>query len=225
MKNTSLFCYLCGETATTWDHVPPKSLFPVSYQNKGHKLPACEKCNNLTSKDDDYLRDCLSITGHNADARNVFVDKVRKGYLREYEAERGYPKHKRIIADTFDIQMQMPDGKLIQKVKAMKMSADRLTGSFEKVVRGLYYKRFGKQIPSDYSFSVHYQPQTLLTDLIDKARKKNALNAGMFGDTFSYMSVGIKEDEYVGVWWLSFYQTHGVIVVVDSPKKLIGGAQ
>jgi len=222
---TQLSCYLCGKPATTWDHIPPKSLFPKSYQGKGYKLPACQNCNNQTSKDDEYLRDCLAITGQNSDARTVFTETVRRGYMRDYEASRGFPKHKRILADTFDVGMRMPDGDLLKRVLAMKMNAARLSGSFEKVIRGLYYQSFDRQIPSGYSFTVYYQPPTILTELIEKARAKNALKAGMFGDTFSYMGTVTGEDQFVGIWWLSFYQTHGVIVVVDSPERLIMGGR
>ena len=145
--------------------------------------------------------------------------------MRDYEASRGFPKHKRILADTFDVGMRMPDGDLLKRVLAMKMNAARLSGSFEKVIRGLYYQSFDRQIPSGYSFTVYYQPPTILTELIEKARAKNALKAGMFGDTFSYMGTVTGEDQFVGIWWLSFYQTHGVIVVVDSPERLIMGGR
>lgn len=80
MKN----CYLCGKEATTFDHIPPKGLFPKNFQYKGIKVPSCKTCNNESSKDDEYLRDCFTISGHNKAARQVFLDTVRRSYLRPY---------------------------------------------------------------------------------------------------------------------------------------------
>src|SRR5687768_334768 len=90
-------CYLCGKPATTFDHIPPKSLFPKNFQYKGIKVPACKDCNNATSKDDEYLRDTFAITGWSKEARQVFLEGVRPSYMRPYAMMQQVTKHQRIL--------------------------------------------------------------------------------------------------------------------------------
>ena len=166
---TAQTCYLCQAPATTFDHIPPKSLFPKDFQYKGVKVPACKSCNNATSKDDEYLRDCFAMTGWNKEARQVFVENALK-----------------------------------------------------KIVKGLHFHRYKKSIPDNYTLKVYFQPTDIGLNLLDEAKKKGALNAGRFGNTFCYMGFNVREDEFVGIWWLSFYQTHAAILMVDSSNKLLG---
>ncbi|OGH35825.1 MAG: hypothetical protein A3B38_00365 [Candidatus Levybacteria bacterium RIFCSPLOWO2_01_FULL_36_13] len=102
------------------------------------------------------------------------------------------------------------------------MKSDRIENSLKRIVKGIYFSRYKKSIPSGYNFKVYFQPVDLGRELLNEAKKKGALNAGRFGDIFSYMGFCVKEDEFVGIWWLSFYQTHGAIVMVDSSSRLFG---
>src|SRR3989338_1428836 len=111
MKN----CYLCGAEATTFDHVPQKGLFPKDFQYKGIKVPACKTCNNESSKDEEYLRDCFAITGHNKAARQVFLDTVRRSYLRPYSQLQSVTKHQRILNSMAKIDLKTPGGDIFRK--------------------------------------------------------------------------------------------------------------
>lgn len=221
MKKKQL-CYLCGVEASTFDHIPPKCLFPKNFQYKGIKVPACKRCNNKSSKDDEYLRDCFAITGQNKEARQVFLERVRPSYIRLYSRIQKVTKHQRILNSMARIDLKTPGGIFLGKVTAMKMKGDRIESSLKRILKGIYFSRYKKSIPDSYTFKVYFQPVDIGLELLNEAKKKGALNAGRFGNVFSYMGFGIKEDEFVGIWWLSFYQTHGAIVIVDSPSKLFG---
>ena len=213
-------CFVCGSEADTFDHIPPRSMFPKNFQHKGVKVPACKKCNNKTSKDDEYLRDVFSMTGFNKDAHKVFIEKVRPSYTRLYSRLQKVTKHQRILDSMGKIDIKSPNGIFIKQAMGMKMDSKRVNRILAKVVKGLHFNRFKKSIPDDYSIKIYFQPVDIGKDLIDEARRKKALSAEKFGNTFSYMHLTVKEDDFVGVWWLSFYQTHGVIIIVDSPEKL-----
>lgn len=219
MKNKT--CYLCGKPATTFDHIPPKSLFPKEFPFKGMKLPACKSCNNATSKDDEYLRDIFVMTGWNKEARQVFHEKVRPSYMRFYAVMQNVTKHQRILNSMAKMDIKTPNG-ILEQATVMKMQGDRVENMLRKIVRGIFYNRYDKSIPKDYIITVYFQPVDIGKDLLDKVKKKGALNAGRFGNVFSYMGFTVTEDEFVGVWWLSFYQTHGAIVIIDNPDKLFG---
>jgi hypothetical protein len=47
-------CCFCGGTgpATTLDHVPPKTCFPLGFWPEEFEFPSCNLCNNGTSKHD-----------------------------------------------------------------------------------------------------------------------------------------------------------------------------
>jgi len=215
-------CYLCGLRATTSDHIPPKSLFPKNFQYKGLKVPACNKCNNDTSKDDEYLRDVFSMTGWNKEARQVFLEGVKPSYTRLYARLQRVTKHQRILNSMEKIDIKTSNGIFLKEVTGMKMKSDRVKNSLKKIIRGIYFHTYKKSIPNKYKLTVYFQPKDIGIDLLEIAKKKKGLNVGRFGNTFLYMGFSVKQDEFVGVWWLSFYQTHEVIVMVDSPKKLFG---
>ena len=48
------FCVFCGGTvpATTIEHAPPRVMFVRKLRPKGHEFPACNRCNNGTSQQD-----------------------------------------------------------------------------------------------------------------------------------------------------------------------------
>lgn len=221
MKNGER-CYLCGVPATTYDHIPPKSLFPKDFQYKGVKVPACKNCNNATSKDDEYLRDTFAMTGWNKEARQVFLEGVRPSYMRPYAMMQSVTKHQRILNSMAKINLKTPNGLFLKKVTAMKMKGDRIENTLRKIVKGIYFHHYKKSIPDSYTLKVYFQPIDIGAELLKEAKKKGALNAGRYGNTFSYMGFVTREDEFVGVWWLSFYQTHEAIIIVDSPNKLFG---
>ena len=51
------FCCFCGgvKASTTEDHIPARSLFLGRYWPEGYVFPACDHCNNSTSKDEFFL--------------------------------------------------------------------------------------------------------------------------------------------------------------------------
>ena len=51
-------CAFCGESfrGRTKDHVPPRGLFENNPKFQLLTVPACLKCNNNASKDDEYFR-------------------------------------------------------------------------------------------------------------------------------------------------------------------------
>lgn len=208
-------CYLCGiRDADTEDHAPPKNLFPKNAKIKGYKLPACSKCNNLLHLDEEYLRDRLSIAGHNSTAYEVFQQGTRKSYLRLYETLKAVSKLDLINRDTIPINIKSPAGVNIGNATGIKIDPKRVNPVFIKIVKGLYYQHFNQRIPNNHSFDVYFDPPNWLPDLL----KKPSPLIGRFDEAFCYKGLVAKEDSAIGIWWLSFYLSIGVIVVVKNPS-------
>lgn len=89
MKATTT-CYICGQPATSRDHVPPKSMFPkavdmggVDYRTNLLTVPSCAACNEGRSDDDQYAL-CL-VAFHfenNPLAYSYSISKIFKGLRR-----------------------------------------------------------------------------------------------------------------------------------------------
>lgn len=212
---SNLICYLCGvNPAVSADHVPPKNLFPKKAQIKGYKLPACNECNNLLHLDEEYMRDRFSIAGQGDTAREVFQQGTRKSYLRPYEMLKSVSKLDLINRDAVPLTIKTPAGIYIGNTTGIKIDAKRVNSVSIKIAKGLYYHHFGTRIPDDYSFDVYFDPPNWLPELLAKPSPL----IGRFDEVFSYKGVVTQEDHATGIWWLSFYKSLGLVVVVENPK-------
>jgi len=215
MKKNKL-CYLCGQReADSFDHVPPKNLFPKDFQKKGYKIPACSECNNLLHLDEEYIRDRFSIVGQNHTAREVFLNGTKKSYLRPYETTKRVTKLDLIKRDMIPLAIKSPQGILIGNATGIKIDSKRVERVSIKIVKGLYYHHFEKIIPSNYIFHVYFDPPNWLPELLEKPSP--IINR--FGDAFCYKGTLTQGDMFMGIWWLSFYASLGLIVVVENQNN------
>ena len=89
MNHTGKFCYWCGKSATSTEHVPPKCLFPEekdiskvynkTFRNSLITVPSCDEHNLGKSKDDEHLLSCLTpVFGNNGVAYVHTKTKVKR---------------------------------------------------------------------------------------------------------------------------------------------------
>ena len=71
------FCVFCGGTvpATTIEHAPPRVMFIKKLRPKGHEFPACNRCNNGSSQQDQVAALMLFST-----AEAFFPGRVRPDF-------------------------------------------------------------------------------------------------------------------------------------------------
>lgn len=76
-------CYACDEVATTVEHVPPRSFFPIGSRKDLLTVPSCEAHNNDLSKDVEYVRNIIPLVmGTNDTGHKHFVNKVLPSFDR-----------------------------------------------------------------------------------------------------------------------------------------------
>ncbi|MBK9337383.1 MAG: hypothetical protein IPM98_12715 [Lewinellaceae bacterium] len=80
----SLYCYICGQPASSAEHAPAKCFFPKD--NRSGILTTVGSCsthNEETSKDDEYVRNIIAMTiGNNPVAHSVFLNNCIKSFNR-----------------------------------------------------------------------------------------------------------------------------------------------
>lgn len=81
MSKVTPRCYMCGEFATSVEHVPAKCFFPKGQRINLITVPSCSLHNNDTSKDDEYVRGIVvSSAGNNRVATHHWKNNVLKSY-------------------------------------------------------------------------------------------------------------------------------------------------
>jgi len=133
-------CYMCGEPATSVEHVPARCFFPKGQRHNLITVPSCSLHNLDTSKDDEYVRGIIvSSLGNNSLARQHWKGAVRQSYIHS-------PK---LFLKTFENR----------KDNSFFHDRDRVDGLMIKIAYGLYYHTFNKiwnAIPAPFYKQFHF---------------------------------------------------------------------
>jgi hypothetical protein len=72
-------CYICGNLADSSDHIPPSGIFPDPKPSNLITVPACSKCNECSSKDDEYFRTIIATASYESSyAEMLMKQKVAR---------------------------------------------------------------------------------------------------------------------------------------------------
>jgi hypothetical protein len=185
--------------------------------SRGYKLPACRTCNELLKLDEEYIRDRFSIAGSHDSARQIFKEGTRPSYTRLRERLKKVTKLDLILRDLVPITVTSKEGLVLGTAEGIKIDSQRVERVSIKIIKGLYYQNIGERIPDSYKFQIYWNPPNWLPDILEK--KTNWV--GRFGDFFAYKGITTNSDKFVSIWWLSFYRSLGIIVVVLNPELAI----
>src|SRR5579864_8682654 len=102
-------CYLCGENATTRDHVPARAFFAAVPENI-ITVAACGVCNAAASTDEEYMRTTTAglAYANSAAARVVWEEAVRRSFARRPAGLR-----QRLAGDVVPVQIVDANGNVI----------------------------------------------------------------------------------------------------------------
>ena len=131
-------CYFCGQVAKTKDHVPSKNLLEKPYPNNLLTIPACLKCNQSFSLDEEYFLNVLVTLSENP----ILQARTQPGGKIYKSRQRSTKLYDRLIKSL----VQDDDGRTY-----FRPEVDRLKKVIEKNALGLYYHKYGK-LPSLNSF-------------------------------------------------------------------------
>lgn len=146
-KKANRNCYMCGQPATSKEHVPPLCLFPEEkdiktsiFRNNLITVPACELHNSKKSKDDEFLMACLAgIVGNNVIGFIHAQTKVKRAL------ERSGNDLLHVLMTEFQPVITKARYGDMMNVIVGRPDMHRLYSCFEHIAHGLYYHKFGVQ--------------------------------------------------------------------------------
>lgn len=199
-------CYICAQPIESQDrsrdHVPPLGLFNPADRQNLRTLPTHKACNEAFALDDEYFRLCLvaAVAHHNTAAKNLFDDKVMRGFHRPDHA--GLKSV--VLKSLVPAEVRSKAGLILGKADAMMQDSDRILRVVNRITRGLYTIRTGKVLPADWPVS---------SDMIDPTEAQPFLAAFQIrffdvgNGTFLYDSKHLPEDDREALFWLVFYRS------------------
>jgi hypothetical protein len=133
------YCYYCGTTATSKEHVPPKCLFPeekdidngMNYRKNLITVPSCDKHNSDKCNDDEYLQ-LIIVHGYfnNTVGRKHFNSKIVRALTRRPAMLAALYANQHPV--TIDAQPTV----------AVDIDRERFNNVLEQVCQGLYFHEF-----------------------------------------------------------------------------------
>jgi hypothetical protein len=142
-------CYLCGEKATTRDHVFPYSLFEKP-RLQLITVPACASCNGSLSADEEYFRAfVLGASYQHPTAKALWDGPVKRSFANS-------PPFQRMLASQLrPFEVKSKAGLYLGKADALYAENHRINRVLEKISRGLHFHHRERARPEDVRFSFH----------------------------------------------------------------------
>lgn len=174
-------CYLCGQPATSDDHIPPKCFFPewkdvgngmVVFRSNLITLRACDDCNRGRSKDDEYAFVVIASSWRENDIGLLHgQEKIAKIFERS-------PRLLATLKATLE-----PVDLLGMKTGAFTLDVVRFYKWLATMARGLWYVDFNRR-----------RRETPVQVCLEELRDENCSRIPEF-DTLSKLAASILEQE------------------------------
>ncbi len=142
-------CVYCAVLADSKDHAPPKCLMLPPLPSNLMTLPACKKCNNGFSFDENVVRAFISFIGRHPH----LVQEREPGEWLERTLQRN-PKINQILADA-----RQADGNFMLKGELL----DCVRRVFFKTVQGMYYGLYDRVVSNTDLFLLRVEDQRQTT--------------------------------------------------------------
>lgn len=203
-------CAYCGGRASTFDHVVPKGLYPMSARKGNIQLltvPACTKCNESYSDDEEHFRNVITCLGENLPlVSELFYDKVNASFVKGKSL-----RHLRQLVDLMKAY-ENSEGK---RYVIYPMKDERFVRILKKIFRGLAFHHFGCQISEEniwIDVLKYVIPQGLLDNVIWYNYQPN-----IFEYIYEIYEV---ENSYKSCWFLKIFKTRNFIGIIDMRENM-----
>lgn len=227
MTEQSLICAYCGARAETEDHVISRCLLLPKQHDRPIKVPCCQSCNNLKSKEDEWLRLMLSISEQSGSGHDAVY--ARKKALRSLQKPQARGLARTFFRGMKQVEIRTPAGIYLSKRWGYSVELQRMCRAIEQIVRGLFYYETGRRLDPSYDVIAHtdetYEEldpdvramldRDVLIPLAELPHK--VVRPGAFHYRFQFAS----DCQDFSAWGLSFYNGHSFLVIT-LPKELVG---
>lgn len=195
-------CYICAELiaqdSRSMEHVVPRGLFNPEDRQNLITLPAHRECNQRFAKDDERFR--LYVTArapYNDKAKKLWSGPVMRGLHRP--RSKGFKTS--ILRNLMPVDIRSPTGLYLGTADAMLQEPETIHRVVNRITRGLYTRRTGKVLPTDWPVSSDMMPTENLKAL-EEAFGMRFFEVG--NGTFYYGSKHL-DDDREALFGLLFY--------------------
>lgn len=200
-------CYMCTKTATSYEHAPPKCLFPerkdvsdgIDYRKNLITVPSCDEHNSHKSRDDEYLLQCLAASYTSSSVGlTQFLTKVQRAFRRAPSKATAFIQKsepvmlRRVTNPTWESGLHVTiDGRRVDEVLA-------------NCARALYFHETQRRFLG---------PISVLTDftLYNDVELQAGVTSG-FHATDSYFADKPRKGENQEVFWYKFEESSATAV-------------
>lgn len=197
-------CAHCGGTDVIGgrDHVPPRAIFGKPRPQNLITVPACFKCNNGNSKDDETFKTFLAfILGQSPATDSLYKSAIST-------AQKKFSRY--ILANLKRAYLTTPSGIIYEQGYAFPLGikiAASLEGVIKRITTGLYYHHFGCYIGHNATFQVRFH-NILKKEMIELIKYSvDRIGTGQF--SYGYAK-GIEGGKCMSLWLFEFYERYWV---------------
>ncbi len=101
------------------------------------------------------------------------------------------------------------------------IDGERVNEMIRTMIRGLYFDRLKKRLPSNYDFDIRRQDQLSVKDVFEHMKKAKANGPYTLGNVFGYQLLYGDEDPGITCWYLGFYDGFFLRVNTFPSIKLV----
>jgi len=210
-------CAYCGKNeADTEDHVIPEGLFEQAPPTGYIKVPACYACNNSFSRDEEYfLVAVLSEATATSTTANRVLDRLAEDHRTGRRRRTGLAVA--LLEKVRPVDVHSPGGIYLGSAEGLELDTQRVNRVLEKIVRGLYFHRFGMPLAPDASVYVEIKPDL---DRLRSPVMSAALSQApsFLADVFMHRVYALPENPINTSWALGFYDAVLAIAVTGAAQ-------
>lgn len=210
-------CAFCGvPAATTRGHVPGRLFFPKPRPPDLITVPACEKCNNGMSKDEEFFLATFlfSDAGVSEAGQKIWNARQRRAYDKNSGLKRA------IIRALREVNIFTPTGIWVPPRMAVGLDHPRLNKVVEQIVRGLF--RFETETNLDPTMRAEVAP--LLTEAAFEEVKNIArevrCGSRSWPGVFEYRFGLSADTPQASIWFVRFFDRICYWAVI-APAELL----
>ena len=179
-------CYICNRIQTSDEHVPAKCFFPTNKRLNLIKVPSCVIHNSKTSKDDEYIRNVITL---NRAANNTAVEHFRNKGKRSLERR---PALLARIAQNPKF-LNLIENDETTKNLTFEVERERFDKVMKKIAYGLYFHKYKKTwekelvVSADWLITDSYKTDFLAPEIKKfSILKPNSILEGDNPEVFQY---------------------------------------
>ena len=209
-------CIYCGsENDITREHIIPKGLFPKPRPSNLITAPACGKCNNGKSSDDEYLINSFNIAFQVNENPSIKMnrDKIIRGLQRkEKESYR-----KSLIASSSIIRNKDINSKF-KYIPTTVIDPDRINMSVSNIVRGLVFSEDIIADPTNYEVETIWANYQKNDDGMKELHMLDRIPWRVIGDSVFGFKYALDNETRSTVWLTKYYE-HFLFVTFVTRKN------